>query len=365
MLKRGARILVLLVVSIGLVGIGFSARHWLELRGDEIARALPSFAENGERARTAPSFADVAAAANPAVVNVSGIRRASLLPPDGRLRGAPGEEGNSMNLFRPPADVPVLRKRVQASGFAIRDDGTIVTSRGAVAEAGEVAVRFQSDPHRYKAEVIASDAPTDVAVLRVADRPKVPVLAFGEAEKTRVGDWVLAVGNPFGLNQTVTAGIVSARDAAVGPAFDDFLQVNALINPGDAGGPLLNLDGEVVGINGAALRNAGAAAGIAFALSSDSAKRVIEQLETRGKVVRGWLGVSVQAISEDLAGSLGLADPVGALVADVVPGGPAANAGLQRGDVIVAYRGEAVTSPTELPRRVAATDVEREVEIRV
>jgi serine protease Do len=176
---------------------------------------------------------------------------------------------------------------------------------------------------------------------------------------------VLAVGNPFGLGQTVTAGIVSARDPAVGRAFDDFLQVNALINPGDAGGPLLNLRGEVVGVNVATLSNLGGSAGIAFALSSDSAKRVVEQLETRGKVIRGWLGVSVQPLTDELAGALRLSEPLGALVSDVVPTGPAAKAGIQQGDVIVAYRGEEVMSPTELPRRVAATDVDSAVEIRV
>jgi serine protease Do len=204
-----------------------------------------------------------------------------------------------------------------------------------------------------------------VAIVKVNDHSALPSLEFGEAEKTRVGDWVLAVGNPFGLSQTVTAGIVSAHDLQVDAVYEDFLQVNAMINPGDAGGPLLNLQGQVVGINTAMLRDQTGNAGIAFALSSDSAKRVIEQLEKEGKVVRGWLGLSVEPLTEDLAASLDLSEPLGALVSDVVASGPAAQAGIQRGDVIVTYRGTEVALATDLPRRVAATDVGTRVAIRV
>jgi serine protease Do len=319
--------------------------------------------ERGNDTTSPPSFADVAAAANPAVVHVSGTRKVvvSLPPEQGLLPDSPEKMPDS----GPAANARSVREHVDASGFAIRDDGTIVTSRAAVADAEEVTVRFPSDPTPYKAKVIANDEPTDLAIIKVGNHHGVRTLSFGDAASTRVGDWVLAVGNPYGLSQTVTAGIVSARNPEVGQAYDDFLQVNALINPGDAGGPLLNLRGEVVGINASTLRNLAGNSGIAFALSSDSAKRVISELETRGKVVRGWLGISVQSLTEDLASSLGLSELLGALVSEVNSGSPAADAGIKRGDLIVGFRGSDIRSPVELRRRVEVTDIGQRTEVRV
>ena len=313
-----------------------------------------------------PSFATVAASAGPAVVNVTAKQKVplppSLAPSPGLPEGGEGGEEDLPESLDPGA--LVTQRRSTGTGFLVRGDGTIVTSSDVVHDAQEVTVRFAKDPKQHSARVIGVDPPTSLALLKVSDVGDAPSLSFAAPGKTRVGDWVLGIGNPFGLDQTLTAGIVSATRPA-GPVSADFLQVNASMNPGDSGGPLLNLDGEVVGINSAVFREGESNVGIAFALSGEAGAPVVEQLATRGRVVRPWLGVTVQEVTPDLARSLDFRETAGALVSDVQAGSPADKAGVKRGDVIVAFAGEAVRSLGDLTRRVATSNVGTRADLEV
>jgi serine protease Do len=267
----------------------------------------------------------------------------------------PGQPG------RPPAQrqftVPSL-----GTGFVISEDGLIVTNTHVVEGVEKIEIVF-SDGTRSAAEVVGQDAKTDVALIRAkADRDYSP-LPLGDSDALLPGDWVIAVGNPFGLDHTVTAGIVSAtgRDIGQGP-YDDFIQTDAAINPGNSGGPLLNLAGEVVGINAAINPQANT---IGFAVPINMAKEILPQLEEKGHVVRGWLGVAVQPITPDLADAMKLDTETGALVSQVMPGSPAEKAGLERGDVIVGFGGTEIDRMRELPRMAAATAPGTRVEVEV
>ncbi|MEW6002643.1 MAG: PDZ domain-containing protein, partial [Nitrospirota bacterium] len=208
------------------------------------------------------------------------------------------------------------------------------------------------------------DSKTDLALIKISSLFKnLPTLPLGDSEKIRVGDWVLAIGNPFGLGHTVTQGIISATGRAIGAGpYDDFLQTDAPINPGNSSGPLINLKGEVIGINTAIVAGG---QGLGFAIPSNMAKSVTSQLKEKGKVVRGWIGVTIQAVTPEIAKSFGLKEPKGALVADVAEGGPAASAEMKRGDIIVSFNGKDIESSTDLPRTVAETPVGKEVDVKI
>ena len=234
---------------------------------------------------------------------------------------------------------PRAQRMALGSGFIIDPSGYIVTNNHVVENGDKVTVIFQDDS-KHTAKVVGRDDKTDLALLKI-DAPKpLPYVEWGDSNAVQVGDWVLAVGNPFGLGGTVSSGIVSARgrDIHEGP-YDDFLQIDASINRGNSGGPTFNLDGRVIGINTAIYSPNGGSVGIGFAIPSSLAKPVIEQLKEHGKVERGWLGVQIQEVTPELAKSLGLPKPEGALVADVTPGGPAQKIGIKQGDVILSYRG--------------------------
>ena len=292
-----------------------------------------------------PAFAELAKALKPAVVNISTKQEAQV-----------GEEGEPFQDFferffgrrgRP------RRRPGMGSGFIINAEGYIVTNNHVVEEASDIKVTLATQ-EQYDAKLIGRDAKTDLALLKIASDKPLPTVPAGNSDALEVGEWVLAIGNPFGLGHTVTAGIVSAKGRIIGAGpYDDFIQTDASINPGNSGGPLFNMRGEVIGINTAILGPSGGSVGIGFAIPSNMAKEVLLQLHGGGKVTRGWLGVAIQSLSPELVQAFNLADDHGALVSDVVADSPAAKAGIQRGDIIVGFNGKPVQDSAELPRQVA------------
>lgn len=308
-----------------------------------------------------PDFADLAERVLPAVVNiaVTAEQRAVEIPPE--LRGTPFER-----YFRERRG---RGQQVQGagSGFIIDPSGLVVTNNHVIGNATRVIVALQSG-QEYQARVVGSDELTDLALLRVESRTPLPHVSWGSSATLRVGQWVLAAGNPFGLGGSVTSGIISARgrDIGAGP-FDDFIQTDAPINPGNSGGPLFNTAGEVIGINTAIYSPSGASAGIGFALPADLARGVIEQLRTAGRVERGWLGVAVQDVGMEEGGRrVGAgASSRGVLIAGVERGSPAARAGLRTGDVVVAINGDRIETSRALVRTIAAVSPGQTVRLSV
>jgi serine protease Do len=324
-----------------------------------------------------PSFADVVEKVLPAVVNITAVRRGSLkeeeqsAPNLAQSAEPPLEQflrrffGQLGPLGVPDLQGPAARIVALGSGFIIDPEGYIVTDTHVIAHAEKVSVLLQ-DNSRYPARIVGQDEMSDLALLKIdAGRP-LPVVVWGDSDAARVGDWILAVGNPFGLGGTVTAGIISARgrDIRAGLA-EDFLQIDAPLNQGNSGGPTFNLAGEVIGINTAIYTPSGGSVGIGFAIPSKLARPVIDQLRARGKIVRGWLGVELQEITPRLAQVIGLAKAQGALVVDVTPGAPADRAGIRQGDVIIAYNARTVERPRDLANAVAASPVGKAASVTV
>jgi serine protease Do len=251
------------------------------------------------------------------------------------------------------------------SGFIIDGSGLIVTNNHVVEGAESIDVHLQDDTV-LKAELVGRDPKTDLAVIRVKPSKPLPVVSFGDSDTLRIGEWVVAIGNPFGLGGSVSLGIVSARnrDINAGP-YDDFIQTDAAINKGNSGGPLFNLKGEVVGINTAIFSPTGGSVGIGFSVPANTAKGVIDQLTKYGETRRGWLGVKIQSVTEDIAESMGLDRPRGALIADVTKTGPAEKAGIEAGDVVIAFNGRAVNQMRDLPRIVAETEIGKQVPVKL
>jgi serine protease Do len=317
----------------------------------------------------APNFADLAEQLKPAVVNIS----TTQLVKDSQsgLHGSPsphpfGERGPFEEFFErffggrgPQREV---RRSSLGSGFIIDKDGYIVTNNHIVENASDIKVSL-SDTEEFDAKVVGRDSKTEVALIKIEARRDLPVAPLGDSDKLRVGEWVVAIGNPFGLGQTVTAGIASAKGRIIGAgAYDDFIQTDASINPGNSGGPLFNLYGEVVGINTAIVATG---QGIGFAIPINLAREVLTQLREKGRVTRGFLGVQVQQVTPKLAQSFGLERPRGALVADVQPNSPGDRAGIQKGDVIVEFNGRKIGDMHELPRLVANTPPGSEAGVRL
>ena len=309
----------------------------------------------------AGSFVDLAAQAGPAVVNIS--TETTVEAPQGMSDffrfHAPFREFFEKfdEYFKQPEEQPgrPYKEQSSGSGFIISEDGYIVTNDHVAGEADVVRVNLQghnSESESFTATVVGRDKETDLALLKIETDQKLPVLRFGDSDAMRVGEWVMAIGNPFGLDHSVTVGIVSAKGRVIGSGpYDDFIQTDAGINPGNSGGPLLNLKGEVIGINTAIIA---AGQGIGFAIPSRQAQKVIAQLKEGKKVSRGWLGVAIQDVDENSAKALGLERASGALVAKVFEGHPADQAGLKVGDVIVTVDGEPVVDSAALLRLIAA-----------
>jgi serine protease Do len=332
-------------------------------------------------AKGAPdSFADLAAKLLPSVVNISTMQTMAgsaqpqqnmpKFPPgspfeeffkDFKDRNGLNERGNDPNRKRP-------RRRAQSlgSGFIIDKSGIIVTNNHVIAEADEIKVRLQDDTE-FDAIILGRDPKTDIAVLKIKPgKTKLTAVEFGDSRKLRVGDWVVAIGNPFGLGGTVTAGIVSARgrDINQGP-YDDFIQTDASINKGNSGGPLFDLNGKVIGINTAIFSQSGGSVGIGFAVASRLAKPVVSQLTDFGRTRRGWLGVRIQMVTNEIAESFGLKNSSGALVAEVSDNGPAQKAGIKPGDIILKFNNQNVETMRRLPRIVAETPIGIDVPVVV
>ena len=314
------------------------------------------------------SFSQLVKEAKQSVVNISTVK---IIKRGGRTQqffGAPfGQKDPFHDFFdrffkdQIPKD---FRQKSLGSGFIIDKDGFILTNNHVVEKSDEIKVKL-ADGKEFSAKIIGRDPKTDLALIRIeSDEPLKP-LALGDSDKLEVGDWVVAIGNPFGLGNTVTAGIVSAKFRQIGTgSYDNFIQTDASINPGNSGGPLLNTAGEVVGINSAIFSRSGGSIGIGFAIPVNMAKDLLPQLK-KGKVVRGWLGVMIQKITPELKEKLRLKDEKGALVADVTPGGPAENAGIKRGDIIISFDGKEIEEMNELPFAVASTRVDKIVPVEV
>ena len=367
----------------------------LSLAFSPLAGVSPAYAQsNSPLAAALPSFAPLVKKVMPAVVNVSATLKPGASAREGLNLGNGDQDqdqeqdqdqgpdlGPNRTFPQSPFDEMLRRffeqqgrpsQRQQrehsvalGSGFIIDPSGYVVTNNHVVENADKVTVTFQ-DNSEHSAKVIGRDSKTDLALLKI-DAPKpLPYVSWGNSDSEQVGDWVLAVGNPFGLGGSVSPGFVSARgrDIHAGP-YDDFLQIDASINRGNSGGPTFNLNGEVVGINTAIYSPNGGSVGIGFAIPSSLAKPVIDQLREHGKVDRGWLGVQIQQITPEIAKSLGLPKQEGALVADVTPGGPAAKAGFKQGDVILSFNGHDINKVRDLPIVVAETPVGNDAKIHV
>jgi len=381
---RSNRRTVLIALAAGIViGIGVCMRFDLVPRGEAVSLFGGDSGTSSPPTVALPSFAELAEHVSPAVVNISTTQEVKsphgMGGPSGPSgQGGPGGPGGpggddddqSQEFFGPFErffNMPrrPFKARSLGSGFIIDTKGFIITNNHVVENADEIVVKL-STGKEYKAKVVGRDAKTDIALIEIKGGADLPAVKLGDSDGLKVGEWVVAIGNPFGLENTVTAGIISAlgRHINQGP-YDNFIQTDAAINPGNSGGPLLNTKGDVVGINTAIFSRGGGNIGIGFAIPINLAHEIVPQLKEKGHVTRGWLGVMIQKVTPDIAESLGLEDTKGALVADVVKEGPAEAAGLKQGDVIVEFDGKPVVDSAELPLLVARTGVGKTVKLKV
>jgi serine protease Do len=316
-----------------------------------------------------PSFAPVVDKAEKAVVNISTVKviKGRQMNPFGERRNrSPFDNGPGSDFFdeffgqqMPRGD---RKEQSLGSGFIFDPEGYIITNNHVVEGADDITVKLTSGEEIH-AEIIGRDPKTDLALIKLKKEGPYPYLALGDSASLRIGDWVVAIGNPFGLEHTVTSGILSARGRAIGAGpYDDFLQTDASINPGNSGGPLLNLNGDVIGINTAIIAGG---TGIGFAIPANLAKGVVEQLKSGGKVVRGWMGVLIQQVTPEIAKSFGMDEPRGALIGDVDPKGPGVAATLLAGDIVQNFDGQPIKDWQELPIIVATTPVGKKVKVLV
>jgi serine protease Do len=359
-MKPKRETVIAVVLAVALVGGGYAIGRGTQK--SVVMADAQSAAVAPRQPGSLPSFADLAARVAPAVVNIKVTSVEKTEFPDQLF----GQEFPFPWFHSPAPEQPrQFRRQGTGSGFIIRKDGLILTNNHVIDNAQEITVTL-TDKQQYKAKVLGRDPKTDLAVIKIEPKTSLPVAELGNSRALRVGDWVMAIGNPFGLTNTVTTGIVSAKGRAIGAGpYDDFIQTDASINPGNSGGPLFNMQGEVVGINTAIYSQSGGNIGIGFAIPIDLAKNLLPDLETKGSVTRGWLGVSIQPVTPDLAHSFGLDKAAGALVGDVVADGPAEKAGIKRGDVIVSYNGNKIDESSSLPGLVASTPVGKTVPVEV
>jgi serine protease Do len=355
---------VIIAAGVSLIlGMMITAR--LDITGDSGAEGF--WKENGTVRQVPmvgqtglPSFVELAEKLSPAVVNISTTQvikgRPFLSPsPAPGFRGSPFEEFFGDEFFkRFFGEQGGFKRQSLGSGFIINKDGYILTNNHVIEDASEIIVTFSDGKREYKAKIIGQDKNLDVALIKIDSENHLPVAVLGDSDKVKVGEWALAIGNPFGLGGTVTAGIVSQKGRFIGAGpYDDFIQTDASINPGNSGGPLFNLSGEVIGINTAIIAGG---QGIGFATPINIIKENLLQLKDKGHITRGWIGVSIQELTPELSESLGIkGDVKGVFVTSVTPGTPAAKAGLEEEDVILEFNDRPITELNQLPRAVAAT----------
>jgi len=327
---------------------------------------LASAVSTGDITRSPISLADLAEKIKPCVVNISTsktVRSGGFRSPFGQ--GSPFSPFGGDDFFeRFFGDMPQrqFKQKSLGSGFVISHDGYIFTNNHVVEQADKILVKL-SDGKEYEAKVIGKDAQTDIALIKIKPNDNLPVAEIGDSNKLRVGDWVLAIGNPFGLEQTVTAGIVSAKGRVIGAGpYDNFIQTDASINPGNSGGPLFNMEGKVIGINTAIVAQG---QGIGFAIPIAMAKNILPDLKSKGKATRGWLGVSVQDISEDIAKTMKIKDKNGVLISDVFEGDPADKAGIKSGDIVTEIDGKPVKDTHELLLVVSGLRIGETIKIKI
>ena len=356
-MRKKVRMWMLILLIVTSFAAGGGPLAWFAPGTDPVAQAATGPGFPG-------SFAELAKKASPSVVNISTVK---VIKGRGPMPMPFGQGDPFRDFFERffhdqiPKD---YRQQSLGTGFIIDKEGYILTNNHVVEMADEIKVKF-SNGKEYEAKTIARDSKTDIALIKIEADESLKPLPFGDSEKLEVGDWVVAIGNPFGLGNTVTAGIVSAKYRQIGAgSYDNFIQTDASINPGNSGGPLLDVNGEVVGINTAIFSQTGGNIGIGFAIPVNMAKELLPQLK-KGKVVRGWLGVMIQKITPELKEKLDLKGDNGALVADVTKGGPAEKAGIERGDVIVSFGGKEVKEMRDLPFIVASTPVGKTVKVEV
>lgn len=354
--------LVSLVVGLGISG----SLDWLSP-----SRALVG--ESAPETRTPnalPDFVSLAKKMRPVVVNISSTQVSESRGQSQQEFGSPFGDDDPFNdfwrrFFGGPMPRGPQRQRSLGSGFIIDGDGSILTNNHVVENAQKIVVKLSND-QEYEAKVIGRDPKTDMAVIKIDAKTGLSAASLGDSDGLEVGEWVVAIGNPFGLDSTITSGIVSAKGRHIGQGpYDNFIQTDASINPGNSGGPLINLRGEVVGINTAIFSRTGGNLGIGFAIPINLAKELLPQLRGKGKVVRGYLGVLIQKVTPEIAESLGMDRGYGALVANVSKDGPAEKAGVKVGDVIVEFDGKEVKDSGDLPIIVARTTVDKKVRMKV
>jgi len=309
------------------------------------------------------SFADLAEELMPSVVNISTtqtvVTKTNPFPNFQFPPGSPFED-----MFKEFGTPQERKASALGSGFIIDKDGTVVTNNHVIKDADDILVRVNGDKE-YKAKIIGTDPLSDIAVLKIDSDDKFKPVKFGNSDLARIGDWVIAIGNPFGLGGTVTSGIISARNRSIGLSrYEDFIQTDASINQGNSGGPLFNMDGDVVGVNTAILSQGGSI-GIGFAIPSNNAKQVVDQLIKYGETKRGWLGLRIQDVTKEIAEVEKLDKPRGALVASVAENSPSAKAGVKAGDIILEFNGEKINQMKELPMIVARTEVGKKVAVKI
>jgi len=329
-----------------------------------------ALASTSVQARSLPDFTGLVEKNSAAVVNISTTQKTkshSKLPKNFQIPDLP-EDSPFNDFFRrffdEEGNQPDFDTKSLGSGFIVSDDGYVITNNHVVSEADEILVRL-NDRREYPAKIIGTDERTDVAVLKI-DADNLPVLKVGSSSKLKVGEWVLAIGSPFGFDYSVTAGIVSAKGRSLPREnYVPFIQTDVAINPGNSGGPLFNLDGEVVGVNSQIYSRTGGFMGLSFAIPIEVAMNVADQLRSKGRVSRGWLGVLIQDVNSDLAESFGMKRPRGALVSRVLPDSPAADAGFEVGDIILSFNGEKVIRSKDLPPLVGRTPVDQKAKVKV
>jgi serine protease Do len=358
----------LVAITSLLVGLGISGSFdWLVP-----SRAVNLLGEGAPEVRSTnqlPDFVALSKKMRPVVVNIS-TTQVSETRGGGQEFSSPFGEDDPFNdfwrrFFGGPMPRGPQRQRSLGSGFIIDADGSILTNNHVVENASKIVVKL-SDEQEYEAKVIGRDPKTDIAIIKVNAKGKLIAATFGDSDTLEVGEWVMAIGNPFGLDSTVTSGIVSAKGRHIGQGpYDNFIQTDASINPGNSGGPLINLRGEVIGINTAIFSRTGGNIGIGFAIPINLVKELLPQLKGKGKVTRGYLGVLIQRVTPEISESLGMDKARGALVANVSKDGPAEKAGVKVGDVIVEFDGKEVKDSGDLPIIVARTPVEKKVRMKV